>query len=65
MEKIFEFVKNFNWKQIIATAILIATLSFCTFYFSSCNIAKTLVSGDKIVDKNVRDSTHYEVVLEK
>ena len=65
MEKLFEFVKNMSWQKILATAVLALALGACAFYFCSCGIARSMVAGDRIVDKNVRDSTHYEVTLQK
>lgn len=65
MKDILNYVKNLSWQQIISTAILVIAIAFASFYFTSCGIAKSAVSGDRVVDKNVRDSVHYEVTLEK
>lgn len=65
MKKLFEWLKS----QSIVVRILAIIASVCiavaVLFFSSCGVAKTAISGDKVIDKNVRDSTHYEVVLEK
>lgn len=65
MEKLLEFLKTATWQKILATAVLAFILGLVSFYFCSCGIARSAVSGDRVVDKNVRDSTHYEVTLEK
>lgn len=65
MKDLLDKVKDLNWKQILATAVLVASLVGATMYFSSCGVARSAVSGDRVVDKNVRDSTHYEVELQK
>lgn len=62
---VLQFVKDLNWKQIISTAILVAAIAMASVYFTSCSVAQGSVSGDRVVDKNVRDSTHYSVTLEK
>lgn len=46
---------------LIASVCIVAMLLFS----SSCGVARTGISGNRVVDKNVKDSTHYEVVLEK
>lgn len=65
MKDLLEKVKDLNWKQILATAVLVASLVGATMYFSSCNVARSAVSGDRVADKHIRDSTHYEVELKK
>lgn len=62
-----DFVKNFlysaSWQKILAAAVLVAVLAAATFLLASCNVARASLSGDR--DKTVRDSTHYEIVVEK
>ena len=65
MKDLIDKVKDLSWKQILATAFLVASLVGATMYFSSCNVVRSSLSGDRVVDKNVRDSTHYEVELQK
>lgn len=65
MDKFINSIKSLSWQQILSTAVLVAALVAATFYFSSCNVARSTVSGNRVVDKNVKDSTHYEVTLEK
>lgn len=61
----------FTWlkKQPIVTKVLFLLsailIAVATIFFTSCGVARTSVAGDRVVDKNVKDSTHYEVVLEK
>ena len=64
--------KNFlSWllKQPIVTKVLILIsailIAVATILFTSCGVARNSVVGDRVVDKNVKDSIHYEVVLEK
>lgn len=65
MKEVLEKVKALSWKQILATAVLVAAFTAASFFFSSCGLARSLVSGDRVVDKNIQDSTHYEVELRK
>lgn len=65
MKEFLDKVKALSWKQILATAFLVVAFVAASFFFSSCNTARTLVGGDRVVDKNVKDSTHYEVELRK
>lgn len=66
-------IKNFiKWliQQPVVAKILylvsaIAIASALLFFTTSCGVARSSVTGDRVVDKNVKDSTHYEVVLEK
>lgn len=65
MKEILDKVKALSWKQILATAVLVAAFTAVSLYFSSCGLARTLVSGDRVVDKEIQDSAHYEVELRK
>lgn len=52
----------------LATKILVtiaAILVAIALVFTSCGVAKSSVSGNRVVDKNVKDSLHYNVVIEK
>lgn len=54
------FIKTYGVRGLIVIVLLsIAALLL------SCSVAGTAVSGDRVVDKNVKDSVHYEVILEK
>lgn len=60
-----------NWLKVqpivakILAIVAIVCVAVVLLFFSSCGIAKSAISGDRVVDKEIRDSTHYEVVLEK
>lgn len=61
MENIIEIVKKYGIKGII----IVVLLSIIAYLATACGIAKSGISGDRVVDKNVKDSVHYEVILEK
>lgn len=64
MEKIIEFLKTYGWKGLIV--LIVGTIfAFLVAMLPSCSIAKSGISGDRVVEKNVKDSVHYEVFLEK
>lgn len=66
-------IKNFiKWlvtqpvvAKILALVAMMAIAIAILFFTTSCGVARSSVTGDRVVDKNVKDSTHYEVVLEK
>ena len=54
MEKIFELLKKYNWKQYVTVGILALICALCSWFLSSCSVG-TRLTGTKLTV----DTTHY------
>lgn len=64
MKEIIDFLKLYGVKGLIVLIVGVI-FAFLVALLPSCSIAKSGISGDRVVDKNVKDSVHYELILEK
>ena len=54
MEKLFELLKQYNWKQYVTVGVLALVCAFASWFFSSCSVG-TRLNGTKVIV----DTTHY------
>lgn len=59
MEKIFEFLTRYNWKQWITIVILAAVAAAASFFLSSCSTSLR-VQGNRKVEKSVIHEQQYD-----
>ena len=54
MEKLFELLKSYNWKQYVTVGILALVCALASWFLSSCSVG-TRLNGTKVTV----DTTHY------
>lgn len=54
MEKLFELLKSYNWKQYVTVGILALVCALASWFLSSCSVGTRLTGT-----KTTIDTTHY------
>jgi len=60
MDKIFELLSRFSWKQWLTVALLALVATLSSLFFTSCGLAAK-VSGNRKVEKTIIHEQQYEV----